>query len=49
MNSELKLLIVATSVLLVGFLFLLNAKSRCENVEYQDLNGTHTTLVCKGK
>ena len=49
MNSELKLLIVATSVLLVGFLFLLNAKSRCENVEYQDLNGTHYTQVCGGE
>jgi len=49
MNSELKLLIVAGSLLLIGLLFLLNAKSRCENVEYQDLNGTHTTLICKGK
>ena len=49
MNSELKLLIVAGSLLLIGLLFLLAGESNCETVEYQDLNGTHYTQVCGGE
>jgi hypothetical protein len=49
MNSELKLLLIAGSLLLIGLLFLLNAKSHCQQVEYQDLNGTHYTQVCGGE
>ena len=48
MNSELKLLLVAFALTLLGLILLIVGQSKCETVEYQDLQGTHTTQVCRG-
>ena len=47
MNAELKLLLVSIVLTLLGFLFLIIGQSKCENVEYQDSQGTHVIQVCQ--
>jgi len=50
MKTEMGLfLIAALMLLLLGFWFIMQGTSNCEWVEYQDINGTHTTQVCQGE
>jgi hypothetical protein len=49
MSKELKLLLIAFGLILVSiFVFWLQSRN-CSQVEYQDLNGSHTIQVCKGE
>ena len=49
MNRELKMLLIAFMLLIVGIVAFWYQQQGCYQVEYQDLNGSHFTTVCEGK
>jgi hypothetical protein len=49
MNKELKLLLIALGLILLGVASMFWMYQGCEQVEYQDLNGTHYMQVCEGE
>jgi hypothetical protein len=48
-NKELKLLLIAFALLLLGIAAMFWQYRGCETVEYQDLNGSHFMQVCEGE
>lgn len=46
MNDNLKMLLIAVVLLVVGFIAVIWQNRTCEQVEYQDLTGTQAVLVC---
>jgi len=48
-NKELKLLLIALGLILLGVASMFWMYRGCEQVEYQDLNGSHFMQVCKGE
>jgi len=49
MNQELKMLLIAFMLLIVGIVVFWYQQQGCYQVEYQDLNGSHYMTVCEGK
>ena len=49
MSKELKMLLIAFMLVIVGIVVFSYQQQGCYQVEYQDLNGSHTTTVCEGK
>jgi len=49
MNNELKMLLIAFMLLIVGIVVFWYQQQGCHQVEYQDLNGSHFMQVCEGK
>lgn len=49
MNNELKMLLIAFMLMVVGIIVFCYQQQGCYQVEYQDLSGSHTTTVCEGK
>ena len=45
-DTKFMLLVVSFVLVCLGLLWAWNQPSHCKDVEYQDLTGTHTTLVC---
>ena len=49
MSKELKMLLIAFALMLVGIVVIWYENLGCYQVEYQDLQGSHYTTVCEGK
>ena len=47
MNKELKLLLVAFGLILISIIVFWYEQQGCHQVEYQDLDGSHTVTVCE--
>lgn len=48
-NKNLLLLLISIVLVIVGFWVAVETSRDCEQIEYQDLQGTHYMTVCKGE
>lgn len=46
MSKELKMLLIPIMLVVVGIIAFWYSQRNCYQIEYQDLNGSHTTTVC---
>ena len=47
-NKNLLLLLISIVLVIIGFWVAVESSRDCETVRYQDLQGEHSMIVCKG-